>query len=203
MRRLVVLGPPSSDRMTVAELIAGRLGVPVFSLTTVAQAEFRAQTPASVEFKRFMDAGDLVPDELLLSTLLTHLDVNGFVLDGFPHSASQAAMLAASGPPVDRVVDLVLSDEEITRRLTGRRMCRGCGRGWHVEFDPPPESGRCGWCGGELLQRDDDSPRMVAARLPIYRDRIAPVLEYYRQRGLMVDVDATLPLEQIAEAATC
>ncbi|GAB3826163.1 adenylate kinase family protein [Dactylosporangium cerinum] len=203
MRRLVVLGPPASDRMTVAELIAGRLGVPVVSLATVVQAEVRAQSPASVEFLRFMHAGELAPDELLLPMLLNHLDDNGFVLHGFPHSRTQAAVLTTSGPPLDRVVDLVLPDREITRRLTGRRVCRGCGRAWHAEFDPPPEPGRCGRCGGEVFQRDDDSPRMVAVKLSSHRDRFAPVLEYYKQQGLLVNVDATLPLEQIAEAATC
>ena len=203
MRRLAVLGPPPADRHSVVELIAGRLGVPTVSMHTVLQAEFRAQSPASVEFRRFMDAGELVPDETLLPVLLAHLDGPGFVLDGFPHTAVQAealtAALAGRGTPLDRVVDLVLTDGEVLRRVTGRRVCRGCGKVWHIE----PDLDRCDRCGGEVFQRDDDAEWHVTARLQSFRSNAAPILEHYRSRGLLVSVDATLPTGEIVEAATC
>ncbi|MEV4510848.1 nucleoside monophosphate kinase [Dactylosporangium sp. NPDC049525] len=203
MRRLAVLGLPPVDRWRVVELIAGRLGVPMVSMYTVFQTEFRAQSPASVEFGRFMDAGELVPDEVMLPVLLTHLDGPGFVLDGFPHTAVQAEMLtealAGRGTPLDRVVDLVLSDGEVLRRVTGRRVCRGCGKVWHVE----PAPARCDRCGGEVFQRDDDAEWHITARLQSFRSNAAPILEHYRSLELLVSVDATLPPEEIAEAATC
>ncbi len=211
MRRLAVLGVPGSDRETVAEVIAARLGVVLVSMRDVVQAEFRAGTPAAAEAGRLMQSGELIPDDLALSMLLARLrqaDARpGFVLDGFPGghfpAAKLDAALAPHGMPLDRFVDLVLSDDEVVRRLTGRRVCRGCGRLWHVESDPPAEPRRCDRCGGELFQREDDTERVVALKLEIYRAAVAPTLAHYRSLGLLVPVDATLAHREMAEVATC
>ncbi|WP_327004626.1 nucleoside monophosphate kinase [Dactylosporangium sp. NBC_01737] len=211
MRRLGVLGVPGSDRETVAEAIAARLAVPLITMRDVIQAEFRAGTAAAAEADRCMRSGNLVPEDVTLSMVLTRLGQDdargGFVLDNLPGpvfpAAKLDAALAGRGMPLDRVADVVLSDDDVIRRLCGRRVCRGCGRSWHVEFDPPAVPARCDRCGGELFQREDDTPHTVAVKLRIFRSAVTPTVEHYRSRGLLVSVDATLPTGEIAEAATC
>jgi len=207
--RLAVLGPPGSDRETVAGAIATRLGVPCLSLAYAVQAEIRAKTPAALQALQHMNAGELVPDQVLLSMIrnrLTQPDVAaGFVLDGFPNHAVTAvaldAVLSDLGTPIDRAIDLVLPDAEVVRRLAGRRTCRGCGRTWHTEFAAPAHPNVRDRCGGELFQRDDDNPDRITAGLQSYRPAAAATLSHYRALGKLTCIEATLtPAEITAKA---
>ncbi|NLU81043.1 nucleoside monophosphate kinase, partial [Micromonospora sp. HNM0581] len=189
--RLAVLGPPGSDRETIADAIAARLGVPCLSLAGMFQAEIRAKTPAGLQATQHMNAGELVPDQVLLSMIrnrLTQPDVAaGFVLDGFPNHAVTAVALDAVlfdlGTPIDRAIDLVLPDAEVLRRMAGRRTCRGCCRTWHTEFAAPTRPNVCDRCGGELFQRHDDNPDRITAGLQSYRPAAAATLSHYRALG--------------------
>ncbi|WP_406036439.1 nucleoside monophosphate kinase [Micromonospora sp. NBC_00898] len=169
--RLAILGPPGSGREAVAGAIAARLAVPPISLADAGQAEIRASTPAAIQALQHMNAGQLVPDKVLLSMIRNRLaqpDVaSGFVLDGFPNHAVTAvaldALLSDLGTPIDRAINLVLSDAEVQRRLAGRRTCRNCGRTWHTEFAAPALPNVCDRCRGELFQRRDDSPDRITS----------------------------------------
>lgn len=208
--RLIVLGPPGSERQTIAGLVALRLGVPAISLAGVFKAGVRDNVPAAAQAARHMNAGELVPEQVLFALLrnrLTRSDTtDGFVLDGFPNHWVPAGpldvILAEHGAPVDRAVDLVLSDVEATRRLSGRRLCRACGRTWHIQFAPPTRPGVCDQCGGELFQRDDDNPSRISVGLASYRSATAPTLDHYRSLGRLLPVDATLPPSEIVAVAT-
>ncbi|MEU4818219.1 nucleoside monophosphate kinase [Micromonospora aurantiaca] len=207
--RLAVLGPPGSGRETVAGAIAAGLGVPSISLANAAQAEIRANTPTALRARQHMNAGELVPDHVLLSIVrsrLTQPDVaGGFVLDGFPNHVVTAvaldALLSDLGTPLDRAIDLVLPDAEVLRRLAGRRTCRGCGRTWHTELAAPTRPGVCDGCGGELFQRPDDSPDRINAGLQSYRPSVVVTLNHYRALGKLTSIDAALtPAEITTEA---
>ncbi|PWR13638.1 adenylate kinase [Micromonospora sicca] len=207
--RLAVLGPPGSDRKTIAGTIAARLGAPAISLADTLQAEIRASTPAALQALRHMNAGELVPDQVLLSMIrnrLTQPDVAaGFVLDGFPNQAVTAVALDAVlfdlGTPINRAIDLLLPDAEVLRRLAGRRTCRDCGGTWHTEFAAPARPDVCDRCGGELSQRHDDSPERITAGLQSYRPAAAVTLNHYDALGKLTSIDATLtPAEITAKA---
>ncbi|MET8122624.1 nucleoside monophosphate kinase [Micromonospora sp. NPDC005189] len=207
--RLAVLGPPGSDREAIAGAIATRLGVPCLSLGDAVQAEMRAETPTALQALQHMNAGELVPDQVLLSMIrnrLTQPDVAaGFVLDGFPNHAVTAAALDALlsdlGPPIDRAIDLVLPDVEVLRRLTGRRTCRDCGRTWRTQFVAPARPNGCDHRGGELFQRHDDNPDHVTVGLQSYRPAAAVVLSHYRASGRLTSIDATLTPAEVAKEA--
>ncbi|MEV0565321.1 nucleoside monophosphate kinase [Dactylosporangium sp. NPDC050588] len=200
MRRLAVIGVPGTDPWAVADMIAARLGVGAVSLRDAVQAEFRAGTALAAEAGRFMNAGEVVPDELYLSILLPHLHPDGFVLANFPRGLAHAAGLAERGVTLDRAVDLVLPDAEVVRRLDGQRVCRGCGRVWQVDDAP---SDRCDRCAGELFRPESNAPGVAVMRVRNYRSMVAPALEHYRALGILHPVDATLPPERIVEAALC
>jgi adenylate kinase len=156
-----------------------------------------------------MDAGDLVPDEVTIAMVkdrLRHDDATeGFLLDGFPRTVHQAevldVMLAEHGQVLSVVLELVVDDEEVVRRLSGRRTCRRCGHVWHLDFDPPTRYGVCDRCSGELFQRDDDSEGTIRHRLEVYVDQTSPLIGYYGDRGLLRGVDATGPVEDVTERA--
>ncbi|MEU6076265.1 nucleoside monophosphate kinase [Micromonospora sp. NPDC047074] len=208
--RLLVVGPPGSDREAIADAIALRLDVPRISMSDVFQSEVRAVTPAAVQAQHYMNSGDLVPVQVILSMIRNRLGqpdtATGFVLGNTPNQVLTAEALDATlsdlGTPVDRVIELVLPDAEVLRRLTGRRTCRVCGRIWHVEFAAPARPGTCDRCGGDLFQRYDDSPERVTAGLESYRPAVAPVLHHYRSLGKLVSVDATLAPSEIVRQAT-
>jgi adenylate kinase len=156
-----------------------------------------------------MDAGDLVPDEVTVAMVRDRLAepdaVRGFLLDGFPRTVPQAVelddMLAEMGTKLDVVLELIVDDDEVVRRLSGRRTCRSCGHIWHVDFDPPSKEGICDNCGGELFQRDDDKPETIRHRLQVYYDQTAPLAGYYGERGILTGVDAMGPVDDVTERA--
>ncbi|MFC8848933.1 MULTISPECIES: adenylate kinase [unclassified Micromonospora] len=207
--RLVLVGPPGAGKGTQAEFIAAHLSVPKISTGDIFRANVSQGTPLGVEAKRYMDAGKLVPDEVTINMVRDRLaepDASeGFLLDGFPRTTPQAAaldkLLADLGTALDLVLELVVDDDEVIRRLSGRRTCRGCGKIWHVEFDATTRDGICDRCGAELFQRDDDKPETIAARLREYAEKTAPLVDYYGAQGKLVGIDATGPVEDVTVRA--
>jgi adenylate kinase len=203
--RLVLVGPPGAGKGTQAEFVAAHLAVPKISTGDIFRANVSQGTELGLEAKRYMDDGLLVPDEVTINMVRDRLaepDANdGFLLDGFPRTVPQAQeldkMLADLGTQLDVVLELVVDDDEVIRRLSGRRTCRGCGKIWHVEFDAPLIEGICDRCGGELFQRDDDKPETVAKRLREYADKTSPLVDFYGAQGKLVGIDATGLVEDI------
>jgi adenylate kinase len=207
--RLVLVGPPGAGKGTQAEFVAAHLSVPKISTGDIFRANVSQGTPLGVEAKRYMDAGKLVPDEVTINMVRDRLAepdaAEGFLLDGFPRTTPQAAaldkLLADMGTALDLVMELVVDDDEVIRRLSGRRTCRGCGKIWHVEFDAPTRDGVCDRCGSELFQRDDDKPETIAKRLVEYSEKTAPLIDYYGAQGKLVGIDATGPVEDVTVRA--
>nr|MDT0661051.1 adenylate kinase [Micromonospora sp. DSM 115978] len=207
--RLVLVGPPGAGKGTQAEFIAAHLAVPKISTGDIFRANVSQGTPLGVEAKRYMDAGKLVPDEVTINMVRGRLAepdaAEGFLLDGFPRTTPQAAaldkLLADLGTALDLVLELVVDDDEVIRRLSGRRTCRGCGKIWHVEFDAPSTEGVCDRCGADLFQRDDDKAETIAERLREYADKTAPLVDYYGAQGKLVGIDATGPVEDVTVRA--
>jgi adenylate kinase len=207
--RLVLVGPPGAGKGTQAQFIASHFSVSKISTGDIFRANVSEGTDLGIEAKKYMDAGDLVPDEVTIAMVkdrLTHDDAGeGFLLDGFPRTEHQAEVLdetlAERDYALDVVLELVVDDEEVVRRLSGRRTCRRCGHVWHQDFDPPSREGICDRCGGELFQRDDDSEETIRHRLEVYADQTSPLIGYYGDRGLLRGVDATGPVEDVTERA--
>ncbi|MFF3864637.1 adenylate kinase [Micromonospora sp. NPDC001898] len=207
--RLVLVGPPGAGKGTQAEFIAAHLSVPKISTGDIFRANVSQGTPLGIEAKRYMDAGKLVPDEVTINMVRDRLaepDASeGFLLDGFPRTTPQAAaldkLLADLGTALDLVLELVVDDDEVIRRLSGRRTCRGCGKIWHVEFDATTRDDICDRCGAELFQRDDDKPETIAARLREYAEKTAPLVDYYGAQSKLVGIDATGPVEDVTVRA--
>jgi adenylate kinase len=207
--RLVLVGPPGAGKGTQAQFIASHFSVPKISTGDIFRANVSEGTDLGIEAKKYMDAGDLVPDEVTIAMVndrLTHDDTTeGFLLDGFPRTVHQAEVLdkvlAVQDTSLTVVLELVVDDEEVVRRLSGRRTCRRCGHVWHQDFDPPSREGICDRCGGELFQRDDDSEETIRHRLEVYADQTSPLIGYYGDRGLLRGVDATGPVEDVTERA--
>jgi adenylate kinase len=207
--RLVLVGPPGAGKGTQAEFIAAELAVPKISTGDIFRANMRQGTPLGVEAKRYMDAGQLVPDEVTINMVRSRLAEpdagDGFLLDGFPRTLPQAAeldkMLADLGTQLDLVLELVVDEDEVIRRLSGRRNCRGCDKIWHIEFDPTSRDSLCDRCGGELYQRDDDKAEVIEERLRVYNRDTAPLVNFYGAQSKLVGIDATGPVEDITVRA--
>ena len=207
--RVILLGPPGAGKGTQATRIAERYGIPHISTGDLLRANVREGTSLGQEAQRYMDAGDLVPDEVIMGMVADRLELPdaeaGFLFDGFPRTVPQAealeGMLIDRGAPLDAVLRLAVPQDEVVRRLTGRRTCSGCGRIFHEVFDPPVEPGRCDDCGGELTQRDDDTEAVVLNRLDVYRSQTQPLEHFYWERGLLRDVEAVGTPEEVSERA--
>jgi adenylate kinase len=207
--RLVLVGPPGAGKGTQAQFIASHFAVPKISTGDIFRANVSQGTRLGLEAKKFMDAGDLVPDEVTIGMVQDRLKqddaTEGFLLDGFPRTVHQAVVLddtlSGQGTAVTVVLELVVDDDEVVRRLSGRRTCRQCGHVWHVDFDPPTTPDACDRCGGELFQRDDDREDTIRHRLEVYADQTSPLIGYYGDRGLLRGVDATGPVEDVTERA--
>ncbi|ABD09987.1 adenylate kinase [Frankia sp. CcI156] len=207
--RLVLVGPPGAGKGTQAAFIAQARSIPKISTGDIFRANVRQGTELGVKAKTFMDAGDLVPDEITIGMVRNRLAeddaVKGFLLDGFPRNVPQAEvlgqMLDGMGTRLDVVLELVVDDDEVVRRLSGRRTCRNCGHIWHIDFDPPSVEGVCDRCGGELFQRDDDRSETVRHRLEVYADQTAPLVAYYAEKGILIGIDATGPVDNVTDRA--
>ncbi|CAO5231774.1 adenylate kinase [Frankia sp. AgKG'84/4] len=207
--RLVLVGPPGAGKGTQAAFIAQARSIPKISTGDIFRANVRQGTELGVKAKTFMDAGDLVPDEITIGMVRNRLAeddaVKGFLLDGFPRNVPQAEvlgqMLDGMGTRLDVVLELVVDDDEVVRRLSGRRTCRNCGHIWHLDFDPPSVENVCDRCGGELFQRDDDRSETVRHRLEVYADQTSPLVAYYAEKGILIGIDATGPVDNVTDRA--
>lgn len=205
--KLILLGPPGAGKGTQAKMLTDRFGIPQISTGDILRAAVKEGTPMGVKAKSFMDAGALVPDEVVIGIVRERLQkedcVGGFILDGFPRTVAQAdalkVELAELGKDLNAVISLDVDTEALVERLTGRRTCRDCGRGYHVKFDPSRTAGKCDACGGELYQRDDDREETIRKRLEVYNEQTSPLAGYYRNEGLLVAVDGMLEIHTVQE----
>jgi adenylate kinase len=207
--RLVLVGPPGAGKGTQAEFIAEHFAIPKISTGDIFRANVSGGTELGQLAKKYMDAGDLVPDEVTNAMVRDRLGQDdardGFLLDGFPRNVAQAGeldgILAALDSKLTVVLDLEVEPDEVVRRLSGRRTCKKCGHVWHIEFDPPSRPDVCDKCDGELYHRDDDYPETVRHRLDVYAAQTAPLIEYYGGRGQVVSIDALGTVEDVTERA--
>ena len=207
--RLVLVGPPGAGKGTQAQFIASHLSIPKISTGDIFRANVSGGTELGRRAQAYMGRGDLVPDEVTIAMVTDRLQEDdaqaGFLLDGFPRNVPQAEtlekLLSSWDTRLDVVLELVVDDDEVVRRLSGRRTCRRCGRVWHVTFDPPARPDICDDCGGELFQRDDDREETIRHRLEVYQQQTAPLVSYYADEGILLGIDATGPVEEVTERA--
>jgi adenylate kinase len=201
------MGPPGAGKGTQAVFLSRELSVPHISTGDMFRKAAGEGTALGLEARRFMDAGQLVPDEVTVGIVrerLTEPDcLRGFLLDGFPRTIPQAealdGILAGVQAPLDIVLNIAAGREDLMARITGRRMCRECGASFHVLFNPPGKEGVCDRCGGELYQRDDDGAETVSKRLDVYERQTRPLLDWYAKQGLTVDIDGNQSVEDVAK----
>jgi len=202
---LILFGPPGAGKGTQADRLSADFQVPFISTGEMLRSNVKEETDLGKEAKQYMDAGDLVPDELIVAMVadrLRHDDAqDGFILDGFPRNTEQAKaldkQLADLGRRVTAALLIDVPDEEVIRRLSGRRVCVKAGHNYHVEFDPPKHEDKCDQDGSRLVQRDDDKPEVVENRLKVYHDNTEPLIHYYDEHGLMRRIDGTRPPAEV------
>ena len=207
--RIVLVGPPGAGKGTQAQFIASHLAIPKISTGDIFRFNVTHGTPLGRQAKQYMNRGDLVPDEVTIAMVRDRLAEDdaqaGFLLDGFPRNVPQAETLKKMLTDWDLrltvVLELVVDEDEVVRRLSGRRTCRRCERVWHILFDPPARDGICDACSGELFQRDDDREETVRHRLEVYTKQTSPLVAYYADEGILIGIDATGPVEEITERA--
>ncbi len=205
--KLILLGPPGAGKGTQAKMLTDRFSIPQISTGDILRAAVKEGTPMGVKAKSFMDAGGLVPDEVVVGIVRERLQkpdcADGFILDGFPRTVAQADALKETlrqlGKDLDAVISLDVDVEALVERLTGRRTCKDCGRGYHVKFDPPKVAGKCDACGGELFQRDDDREETIRKRLDVYHQQTAPLAAYYLADCLLTSVDGMREIDTVQQ----
>lgn len=208
--KIIMLGAPGAGKGTQAKRIAEKYGVPHVSTGDIFRANIKNGTQLGMEAKKYMDQGLLVPDELTVRILLDRVAQddckNGYVLDGFPRTIPQAEVLDEAltklGDKIDYAIDVNVPDENIIRRMSGRRACLTCGATYHIEHIPPKQEGVCDKCGSELVLRDDDKPETVKNRLAVYHEQTQPLIDFYEKKGVLKTVDGTLPMEEVFAAIT-
>jgi adenylate kinase len=202
---LILLGPPGGGKGTQAEKLKAKYHIPQISTGDILRAEVKAGSDLGRQAKQYMDAGKLVPDEVVIGMVANRLKqpdcAGGYMLDGFPRTTAQAQalddLLAKMGQKIDHVVSIEVPDAELMKRLTARRMCRGCGASYHTMFKPPAKEGVCDACGGELYQRDDDNEATVGNRLKVYAESTQPLIDYYRAEGLLRPVAGVGGIDEV------
>lgn len=198
--KVALFGPPGAGKGTQAKYIVEEFGIPQISTGDLLRAQVREGTELGKMAKEYMDKGELVPPDVVISMMKERLKEddcrNGFILDGFPRSLPQAEALEEF-VELDAVINISVEESELVRRITGRRMCR-CGATYHIEFNPPRYVGICDRCGGALYQRDDDKEETVKQRLRVYREQTAPLIEHYGQKGILKNIDGSRSIEEIS-----
>jgi adenylate kinase len=207
--RLIILGAPGSGKGTIAAELTKKYGIVHISTGDIFRANIKEKTPLGIKAKEYIDRGDLVPDSVTIDMLedrLSQPDCDaGFLLDGFPRTIVQAEeldrLLAQKNVAVDAVISIVISDEEIKSRITGRRVCISCGASYNIPFKPTKVEGICDECGGEVIQRQDDKPETVLSRLQTYHEKTQPLIDFYEAKGLILEasneVNYKLAVEQV------
>ena len=208
--KIIMLGAPGAGKGTQAKMIADKYGVPNMSTGDIFRANIKNGTELGMEAKKYMDQGLLVPDELTVRILLDRVAQddckNGYVLDGFPRTIPQAEVLDSEltklGDHIDYAINVDVPDENIVKRMSGRRACLTCGATYHIEHVPPKKEGICDVCGSELVLRDDDKPETVKNRLNVYHEQTQPLIDFYTEKGVLKTVDGTVPMEEVFAAIT-
>ena len=208
--KIIMLGAPGAGKGTQAKMIAEKYSIPHISTGDIFRANIKNGTELGKKAKSYMDKGQLVPDELTLDLIMDRFKQddckNGYVLDGFPRTIPQAealdTALKAKGEKVDFAIDVDVPDENIVKRMGGRRACVGCGATYHVVNMPPKKEGICDHCGEKLVLREDDKPETVKKRLQVYHDQTKPLIEYYDKKGSLLTVDGTLDINVVFEKIT-
>ena len=206
--KIIMLGAPGAGKGTQAKMIADKYGVPHVSTGDIFRANIKNGTELGMEAKKYMDQGLLVPDELTVKILLDRVSQpdckNGYVLDGFPRTIPQAEVLdkalAELGESIDYAIDVDVPDENIVKRMSGRRACVSCGATYHVVHVPPKKEGICDRCGSELILRDDDKPETVKNRLDVYHKQTQPLIDFYTKKGVLKTVDGTVDRQDVFKA---
>ena len=206
--KIIMLGAPGAGKGTQAKKIAARYGIPHISTGDIFRANIKNGTELGKKAKTYMDQGLLVPDELVVDLVVDRVNQEdcekGYVLDGFPRTIPQAEALdkalAAQGQKMDYAIDVDVPDENIIRRMGGRRACVGCGATYHLVYAAPKQEGICDTCGGELILRDDDKPETVEKRLGVYHEQTQPLIDYYTAAGILKTVDGTADMEDVFAA---
>lgn len=200
--KLILLGAPGAGKGTQAELICEKLNIPAISTGNIIREAMKQGTEMGKKAKERVDAGQLVPDEVVIGIIKERLAMddckNGFILDGFPRTIPQAEALDTMGIEIDKVLSIEVSDEDIIRRMSGRRVCPDCGNSYHIEYKKPAVEGICNGCGASLIIRKDDKPETVLDRLNVYHEQTEPLKEFYAGKGKLVTVEGQ---EEISETA--
>ncbi len=190
--KLILLGPPGAGKGTQADILSKKLDIPTISTGNILRAAVKEGTEIGLKAKSFMDAGKLVPDEVIIGIVAERLQkpdcAKGYILDGVPRTLAQAEAIEKSGITFDAVISLDVSNEEIIGRMSGRRACTACGATYHISAAPSKVEGICDKCGGPLVQRADDKPETVLNRLEVYAKETAPLVEFYESRGILKTV---------------
>ncbi|MCM1122162.1 MAG: adenylate kinase [Eubacterium sp.] len=208
--KIIMLGAPGAGKGTQAKMIAGKYDIPHVSTGDIFRANIKNGTELGMEAKKYMDQGLLVPDELTVKILLDRVAKedcrNGYVLDGFPRTIPQAEVLDKAltelGDQIDYAIDVDVPDENIIKRMSGRRACPSCGATYHIEHIPPKKEGICDTCGEELVLRDDDKPETVQNRLSVYHEQTQPLIDFYAAKGILKTVDGTMDMKDVFDAVT-
>jgi adenylate kinase len=196
---LILFGPPGAGKGTQADRLRADFRLPFISTGDMLRANVKEETQLGVQAKKYMDAGDLVPDELIVAMAEARLQegdaLDGFILDGFPRTLDQAKalerMLSSQGRRITAAILIDVPDDDVVRRISGRRVCVKAGHNYHIEFDPPKNEGVCDQDGSRLIQRDDDKPDVVRNRLAVYHESTEPLIDFYDEQGLMRRIDGT------------
>ncbi|KGX85362.1 adenylate kinase [Pontibacillus litoralis] len=202
---LILMGPPGAGKGTQAEKIVEKYEIPHISTGDMFRSAIKEGTQLGKEAKSYMDAGELVPDEVTIGIVRERLDKNdcknGFLLDGFPRTTTQAealeTILSDLGTTLDYVLSIDVDTEQLVERLTGRRVCPTCGATYHVQYNPPKEEGKCNHDGAELIQRDDDKPATVRKRLEVSLEKTMPLLDFYKDKGYLVSINGDQEIDQV------
>ena len=208
--KIIMLGAPGAGKGTQAKKIAAKYGIPHISTGDIFRANIKNGTELGKKAKTYMDQGLLVPDELVVDLVVDRVNqddcTNGYVLDGFPRTIPQAEALTEAlekmGQKVDFAIDVNVPDENIVKRMGGRRACVTCGATYHMVYAPTKKEGICDTCGGELILRDDDKPETVQKRLNVYHDQTQPLIDYYTSQGILRTVDGTVDIDDVFRAIT-
>ena len=206
--KIILLGPPGAGKGTQAAMLMDRYNIPQISTGDMLRAAVADKSPMGTKAKEYMDAGDLVPDEVVIGIVRERLQADdclkGFILDGFPRTQQQAdalkQVLVELNKQLDAVISLQVEIEALVARLTGRRACVECGKGFHLQYDPPASDGSCLACGGRLIQRDDDCEETIRNRMQVYHQLTAPLEDYYSSEGVLTIVDGMGEISSVQEA---
>lgn len=202
--KLILLGAPGAGKGTQAEVICHKLNIPAISTGNIIREAMKAGTEEGLAARKYVEAGNLVPDEVVIAMLARRLEepdcAGGYILDGFPRNVAQAQALDRMGIVIDKVIDIDVPDEMIQARLSGRRVCENCGAGYHVKHKPSSKGEQCEACDGPLIIRKDDEPGVIQDRLKVYREQTAPLKDYYQSVGKLSSVDGTGDIQAISQA---